>query len=179
MCAAATSDAGRFLRKYVDENANTGVIRVGSEADLVLLAENPLESIRNAASVTGVMSDGRWFPAGLSPRELGGLRPASPRPARRRREKVRPLFPAMEKSLALSVGCEITPGSPRDRRRGAVTARKREGISICGLTARGLSDILHQSFRGVRRILTSPDRFRPHRVPRGHWLRLGSGRKEQ
>ena len=85
----------------------------------------------------------------------------------------------IEESPCVSGGCEIAARGPAGLRRSAVTARKREGISIRGLTARGLSDILHQSFRGVRRISTSPDPLHSHRVPRGQWSWLCSRRKGQ
>lgn len=68
--ATTTSDAGRFIRKYVDPKARIGIIEEGYEADLVLLDDNPLENIRNAASIRGVMSNGRWFPSST----LGELR---------------------------------------------------------------------------------------------------------
>lgn len=61
--AATTSQSGEFIQKYVDENARIGRIEVGYEADLVLLSANPLENIRNATRINGVMTDGRWFSA--------------------------------------------------------------------------------------------------------------------
>jgi imidazolonepropionase-like amidohydrolase len=40
-----------------------GTIEVGKRADLVLLAANPLDDVRNARTPVGVMARGRWFPA--------------------------------------------------------------------------------------------------------------------
>ena len=85
----------------------------------------------------------------------------------------------IEKSPSVSGACEIAARGPAGLRCSAVTARKREGISIGGLTARGLSDILHQSFRGVRRIFTSSDLRHSHRMSRGRWSGVGSRRKGQ
>ncbi|GAB4520619.1 MAG: hypothetical protein Tsb0010_04930 [Parvularculaceae bacterium] len=61
--AAATRDGGRLVAKYVDRQARIGQIAVGYEADLILLERNPLEDIRNSATILGVMSDGLWRPA--------------------------------------------------------------------------------------------------------------------
>ncbi len=38
-----------------------GTIEEGKEADLVLLAGNPLEDINNTKSRVGVVVDGRWY----------------------------------------------------------------------------------------------------------------------
>jgi hypothetical protein len=61
--AAATSTAGELVARYVDHAARIGRIEPGYEADLVLVADNPLADIRNAAEVLGVMADGRWHSA--------------------------------------------------------------------------------------------------------------------
>jgi len=53
---AATYHPHRYLG---DEER--GTIAAGQRADLVLLEGNPLEDIRNAARVSGVMSGGRWY----------------------------------------------------------------------------------------------------------------------
>lgn len=45
--------------KFMD--ANTVFWRAESEADLILLNENPLEDIRNTRSIYGVMQDGRYY----------------------------------------------------------------------------------------------------------------------
>lgn len=62
--ATATRTAGELVAKFVDEGARIGRIEPGFEADLVLLRGNPLDDIRHAAEIVGVMSDGRWYPRG-------------------------------------------------------------------------------------------------------------------
>lgn len=42
---------------------NTGVVKVGKDADLVLLDANPLDDIRNSRRIHGVMLRGTWLPA--------------------------------------------------------------------------------------------------------------------
>src|SRR5438046_966346 len=53
----ATADAAEFLGRQRD----FGTISVGKQADLLLLAANPLENIQNAQKRVGVMVRGRWF----------------------------------------------------------------------------------------------------------------------
>ena len=43
--------------------SNAGTVAIGREADLVLLDANPLEDIRNARRIHGVMLRGTWHPA--------------------------------------------------------------------------------------------------------------------
>jgi len=57
----ATANGGMATRQWVNRTACIGVIKAGCEADLVLLRANPLDDIRNAAMIAGVMADGRWF----------------------------------------------------------------------------------------------------------------------
>lgn len=59
--AAATRNAGRLVAKYVDKEARVGVIAPGHDADLILVAADPLSDIRNMARIEGVMVDGAWF----------------------------------------------------------------------------------------------------------------------
>ncbi len=61
--SATTSDAGQFIKKYVDNRAKIGQIKEDFEADLVLLRKNPLDSILNARNILGVMTDGAWYSA--------------------------------------------------------------------------------------------------------------------
>jgi hypothetical protein len=56
--AAATVEAARFLGL----EGQTGVVREGANADLVLLASDPLADIDNTQRRVGVMSQGRWMP---------------------------------------------------------------------------------------------------------------------
>ncbi len=56
-----TRNAGEFVRRYIDENARFGKIEIGYRADLFLVAENPLEDVRNARNVEAVAVNGRWL----------------------------------------------------------------------------------------------------------------------
>ncbi len=58
--AAATSNGGKLIEKYIDKDVRLGVIAPGYEADLVLVSENPLDNIRNMKMIDGVMVDGVW-----------------------------------------------------------------------------------------------------------------------
>lgn len=59
----ATANGGEFVRKYIDADSRTGLVKSGYTANLVLLAENPLEDVRNARSVEAVSVNGRWTDA--------------------------------------------------------------------------------------------------------------------
>lgn len=52
----ATANMGKYL-----ENDNLGVIRLGVQADLVMLGENPLDNINALKNRKGVMIKGTWF----------------------------------------------------------------------------------------------------------------------
>ncbi|MHC5064421.1 MAG: amidohydrolase family protein [Planctomycetota bacterium] len=52
----ATFNAGQFM-----DQGRSGAITAGQQADLVLLAENPIENISHTRTVQGVVSGGRWF----------------------------------------------------------------------------------------------------------------------
>ena len=53
----ATVNPRRFLRI-----ADTGEVKMGYRADLVLLNANPLNDIRNARDIAGVVAKGRYIP---------------------------------------------------------------------------------------------------------------------
>jgi imidazolonepropionase-like amidohydrolase len=53
---SATLEPARFLGL----SDSLGTIKLHKVADLVLLNANPLENIRNARLVAGVVTDGRW-----------------------------------------------------------------------------------------------------------------------
>ena len=57
--SAATRSPGEYLG-----DPTLGVITVGARADLVLVAENPLENIRTLRDPAGVMLRGTWIPYG-------------------------------------------------------------------------------------------------------------------
>jgi imidazolonepropionase-like amidohydrolase len=53
---AATRNAAAYLVRD-----DFGTVEVGKRADLLLLADDPLDDIRHAQSIAGVMARGRWF----------------------------------------------------------------------------------------------------------------------
>jgi imidazolonepropionase-like amidohydrolase len=55
--SAATRSAGEYLR-----DPTLGVIAPGARADLVLVAENPLENLATLRTPAGVMLHGTWIP---------------------------------------------------------------------------------------------------------------------
>jgi imidazolonepropionase-like amidohydrolase len=59
--AAATRNAGRFVRENVDRSAVFGTVVVGARADLVLADSNPLDDLDVLRHPKGVMARGRWF----------------------------------------------------------------------------------------------------------------------
>lgn len=59
--ATATRNAGEFFASVVGSSARFGTVTVGSRADLVLVDENPLESIRALRRLSGVMVRGWWL----------------------------------------------------------------------------------------------------------------------
>ena len=68
--AIATKNAGIFAKENNMRDSNFGQIKTGFIADLVLLEKNPLEDIRNAKLIHGVVADGKW----ISMKELSRLR---------------------------------------------------------------------------------------------------------
>ncbi len=61
--SAATRTPGAFIAKTVPGAAKFGVVAPGYRADLLLVAENPLEKPGTLRSPLGVMANGRWFDA--------------------------------------------------------------------------------------------------------------------
>ncbi|MCY3783992.1 MAG: amidohydrolase family protein [Chloroflexi bacterium] len=59
---AATSESGRYLREALGIDEVVGVVRLGAQADLLLLNSNPLIDVANVADRAGVMLRGRWVP---------------------------------------------------------------------------------------------------------------------
>ena len=61
--SAATRTPGEFIAKTVPGAAKFGVLAPGYRADLLLVADNPLEKPATLRAPLGVMSGGRWFDA--------------------------------------------------------------------------------------------------------------------
>lgn len=61
--SAATRTPGEFIAKTVPGAAKFGVIAPGYRADLLLVADNPLEKPATLRAPLGVMAGGRWFDA--------------------------------------------------------------------------------------------------------------------
>ena len=59
--AAGTKNAGIVVRR-MGRSGNFGTVVVGQRADLILLADNPLESVSATRERVGVMTNGRWYP---------------------------------------------------------------------------------------------------------------------
>ncbi|MQA92578.1 MAG: hypothetical protein GEU90_20540 [Gemmatimonas sp.] len=58
---AATSVAARFVAEKLDQPADFGAVRDDYVADLILLEENPLQSLDAFGSKVGVMANGIWL----------------------------------------------------------------------------------------------------------------------
>ena len=54
---------GEFIAKTVPESAKFGVVAPGYRADLLLVADNPLERPATLRAPLGVMAGGRWHDA--------------------------------------------------------------------------------------------------------------------
>ena len=67
---AATVEPASFLGKEEE----FGTIAVGKRADLLLVEDNPLESIGHLRALAGVMARGRWISRGEMERTLDALR---------------------------------------------------------------------------------------------------------
>ena len=71
--AAATVNAGAFVRRHVDTAARFGVIAPGFRADLLLLRSNPLDDLAALANPVAIVVRGRY----LSHDEIARLREAA------------------------------------------------------------------------------------------------------
>ena len=58
--AGATRDAA-MITKRMGADGDWGTIAVGNRADLILIAENPLEDVTNTEKLQGVMVRGDWY----------------------------------------------------------------------------------------------------------------------
>ncbi|MGZ5198296.1 MAG: amidohydrolase family protein [Telluria sp.] len=59
--ATATRSPGRMLTQHVPGTTPFGTIAIGNQADLVLLATNPLDELATLRQPVGVMAKGRWY----------------------------------------------------------------------------------------------------------------------
>lgn len=59
----ATVNAAHVVEKMTGAG-DFGTIEVGKRADLILVRSNPLQDIRNAENIIGVMARGRWYEIG-------------------------------------------------------------------------------------------------------------------
>jgi imidazolonepropionase-like amidohydrolase len=64
-----TVDVARFL----GEAGQSGVVRQGARADLLLLDANPLQDVANSLRINGVVVNGRWIGPAERERMLGAL----------------------------------------------------------------------------------------------------------
>lgn len=71
---AATAAPAKFLGVF----DNVGSIEQGKRADLILLEDNPLDTIRNTQHRAGVMVRGRWYDKDEVRRLLEELKPTAP-----------------------------------------------------------------------------------------------------
>jgi cytosine/adenosine deaminase-related metal-dependent hydrolase len=67
-------NAGEFVRQYIDDDVRFGQVLPGYRADLVLLDANPLEDIRNATTVSGVVVNGSYYDESLLEQRRAKLR---------------------------------------------------------------------------------------------------------
>jgi imidazolonepropionase-like amidohydrolase len=49
------------VAKYLHREKETGTVKTGNIADLILVNGNPLENVSNTQAITGVMLDGHWM----------------------------------------------------------------------------------------------------------------------
>jgi imidazolonepropionase-like amidohydrolase len=61
--SAGTRVPGEFIGRFVRNSEPFGTVSVGSRADLLLLAHNPLDSLDNVREPLGVMAAGHWMTA--------------------------------------------------------------------------------------------------------------------
>ncbi|ALH79711.1 amidohydrolase family protein [Sphingopyxis macrogoltabida] len=61
--SAATRTPGEFIAKTVPGAAKFGIVAPGYRADLLLVADNPLEKLATLRAPLGVMTGGRWHDA--------------------------------------------------------------------------------------------------------------------
>jgi tetratricopeptide (TPR) repeat protein len=69
----ATIEPGIFIKKYIKDSENFGLIKEGYRADLLLLDHNPIENIENTQTILGVVKNGEWYPKDSLEKEMDNL----------------------------------------------------------------------------------------------------------
>jgi len=69
----ATIEPGIFIKKYIEDSDNFGLIKEGYRADLLLLDHNPIENIENTRTILGVIKNGEWYPKDSLEKEMDNL----------------------------------------------------------------------------------------------------------
>jgi imidazolonepropionase-like amidohydrolase len=82
--ATATRTPGEFIQRSLGEDVPFGTVTVGSRADLLLTAENPLVDLDADRKPLGVMAGGHWYPAEQLRKMLDGVALEYERTASRR-----------------------------------------------------------------------------------------------
>lgn len=59
--SAGTRIPGQFIKRFVPNAESFGTVSVGSRADLLLLKDNPLDSVKALHDPLGVMAAGHWM----------------------------------------------------------------------------------------------------------------------
>ena len=59
--AAATVNAGRFVRGNIDPTALFGTIETGARADILVVEHDPRSDLRTLRRPLGVMVRGEWY----------------------------------------------------------------------------------------------------------------------
>jgi hypothetical protein len=71
--SAATRTPGEFVERSLDDAIPFGTVTVGSRADLLLTAGNPLVDLATTRKPLGVMAAGHWYTAGQLHEFLDGV----------------------------------------------------------------------------------------------------------
>jgi imidazolonepropionase-like amidohydrolase len=69
----ALQAATRVPAEFLGQRSEAGTVEVGKWADLVLLADNPLQDISATRRIEGVLLRGQWLPKAELSRILQGL----------------------------------------------------------------------------------------------------------
>ena len=70
---SGTTNVARYVEEYLGQSPDFGTITEGNWADLLLLGENPLESVAALQARVGVMVRGTWLPEAEIQERLGEI----------------------------------------------------------------------------------------------------------